>query len=321
MKTAFGSLASSDQTFICVQTHIMTMKIGTVVKDEDPSYGDGVGVVVRNIDTPSDEVMIESEGKTVSELNPKSDPNSDVVEMVFKTKLDYNIPDWWLQNKETLQQKVEELDIKSYKYPTDKLSKVRDGLVDGAKVTVVGVSDPLGYKKGAYNFRVENSDVDYSQSSMVFDYSKVTTTISYLRGMIDALTWIENNKSVNAVQFIVEDASIEQKLDGNATVKNEDEISLIHEFNKMTEGMDKVQFRTVRRSDIDDIASSAVEKYKQSESDGEDQKFEVDKVVNNEFLVDGVYSVNLKQQTCTCSEVGECEHIEYVRDTKSINSR
>lgn len=298
----------------------MIMRIGTVVEDKNPSYGDGIGVVVRNIDIPSDEVMVDSEGKTVSELNPESDPNSNVVEIVFKTKLDYNIPDWWMQDAGTLQQKVENSKIKSYKYPTDKLFELRDGLINGAKITVVGVSDPLGYKKGAYTFQVENSDMDYSQSSMVFDYSKVTRTISYVEGMTDALNWIKRNKPVSAVQFVIEDASVEQKLDGNATVKNEDEIGLIHEFNEMIKSMDKVQFRTVRRSDINDIASSAVQKYKQSESESEDQKFEVDKVVKNEFLVDGVYSVNLRQQTCTCSEAGKCEHIEYVRETKSVNS-
>lgn len=290
------------------------MKTGSVVRDKDPSYGEGLGVVIGEINKPSKDVIVESEGKTVSELNPNCDENSEVVEVVFKTKLDYNLPNWWMLDGSELIERIENVGINSYKYPTDSLTQVNDsGLIDGVKINIVGVSDPLKNTKGSYAFQVENSDVSYSQSSMVSDYSKITDSISYLEGMIDALSWLDKNMSVDGVQFVVEDDSIEDKINGDTNIQNEDMIGLIHRFNSMIEDIEKIEFRNVMKSEIQEVDDMAVRKYKKLDSGEESGRFEVDKIVENEYLVDGVYSVNISQDTCTCEEIGECEHIQYIK--------
>lgn len=288
------------------------MKIGDIVRDKNPSYDDGVCVVIKDTNERADEVMVEEVGRTVSQLNPDSRSDSEVVEVVFKTKLDYNIPEWWMKSKEGLYNAVTESGLKIYKYPKDGLEPIENGMFRGVKINLVGVADPLKYKRGAYNFSIENSDISYSQSNDVENHDKVTKTIAYIEGLLDSLEWLDENLDVEGIQFVLEDGSIEQKIQGNVNVQNEDEISLIHKFKSAIDQYEKVEFRTVRRKEIENVAQKAIEKYEERESTI-NKEFDVDKVVGDEFLVDGVYSVNISQETCTCDANGICDHIKYVQ--------
>lgn len=291
------------------------MEIGDVVEDRNSKY-EGLGVVTELVNKPSNDVYVNSEGKTVSELNPNSDPSSEVVKIAFINNLETKIPTWWMMEKDQIREEIENIGIKEYYYPRDRLKYVREGLIEGVILRVEGVADPFSYEDGAYALRASkiDSNISYSESKRVGDYQKVTERISTLVGVLKGLEWVNSRHKDWGVQVALTDNKTINQLNGSYCIRDQTVATIANEIDTVTEHIPKVEYRIVPKGRNKNLQQTAVETYKERRVRHD---YDIDKVVGEEYIVDGIFSVNLDQNSCTCEKSGDCEHIEAVQDLKN----
>lgn len=289
------------------------MNIGDIVNDKKPEYN-GDAVIVEFLDEKASEVIIPNTDKTVADVNQDiANENSEVVRVVFKYNLESKIPKWWLLNEDNFTRKIESHNIKSYYYPIERLEKKQDGLLNGLIVPVTSVIDPFNKKKGAYTYDIYdvNNNIIYSESDTISknNGNHVTKREVKLIGISNAIDWIAENRDEQALQIRIDKSkeinSIMRNLSHNKAVKN-----LISEINKKTNKLKRIEYTEIRSSRKESLHQKAIDTYKRSENDG--TEFNIDKVIENEYIVNSVYSVNTSDSTCTCNKDGLCEHIEAV---------
>lgn len=291
------------------------MNVGDIVKDNNPSYNDGIGVVVNKTGRKPSNVVVDELDKTVLELiNSESYKNSEVVDIVFKNKLEYSVPNWWMKDKSALNEIVDDIGLKKYKYPKDMLSKISHGLINGTTIKIYAVADPINKSKGSYSFRIEDGKSTYTQSNIIKRYDNITAKLTYIEGLIEALSWIDSNKQVDGVQIVCSNDDIIRLLDKNAD-QSSNLSGSIDKFRSISQKYDKIDFRSVRSEEIEELNKICIKKYKSTEPD--QYSFDVEKIVKNEYLVNGIHSVNLSHNTCTCEKDKLCEHIKYVKNNAS----
>lgn len=294
------------------------MKTGSIVNDKQPKY-DGSAVVLNITGDSARSVNIPSADKTVAEANPEYDPESKVAEVCFINSLNGKIPTWWLMDEEQFLSEVERANVNKYYYPVPRLEHVGKGLIDGVIVRVAGVADPFDYSKGAYAFEVSklNSDISYTESSIVNEYDKVTKTISTLIGIKESLKWVEKRGRNEGVQIIIDDKEVMQKIEREYELRDSTTRKLVSSIEEASDTIPKVQYREAPKGRNKNLKEKAVQEYKESEQ-AENPKFEVDRVVDEEYIVDGIFSVNLDQNKCTCDDDEPCDHIRAV-EKKVLN--
>lgn len=289
------------------------MKTGSIVNDKEPQY-DGAGVVVNLTEQPAHSTKIPGTEQTVAEANPDYDSESKVAEICFVNNLKGKMPTWWMMSEDQFKSEVEKLNVKKYYYPVTRLDHVREGLIQGVVIRVTGVADPFTYTKGAYAFEASriNSDISYTESDIVNQYDKVTKTTATMIGVLESLKWVEKRGRSEGVQIIIEDNEIIQKIKNEYDLRGKTIKKLIENIQKASETLPKVEYREAPKGQNKNLKDKAVQEYRDSE-ESESSTFEIDRVVDEEYIVDGIFSVNLDQNKCTCDADEPCEHIEAVQ--------
>lgn len=288
------------------------MKIGSIVRDKEPKY-DGLAVILNILENSAESIEIPGSGQTVAEANPTYNSECKVAEVSFINTIEGKMPTWWMMSESQFISEVESSKIKKYYYPIPRLEQVRNGLIDGVVVRVAGVADPFNHKEGSYAFEVSklNTDISHNESHIVNEYDKVTKTTSTLTGIMEALKWVEKRGRNEGVQIVIEDNEVIRKIKGEYNVRDVTTRRLISNIKKISETVPKLEYREAPKGHNKNLNEKAVQKYKKSE-EPENTNFEVDRVVDEEYIVDGIFSVNLDQNKCTCDANGSCDHIEAV---------
>ena len=288
------------------------MKTGSIVEDKEPQY-DGVGVVVNLTDNLAHSVEISGTSQTVAELNPNYDPESKVAEICFVNNLKGKMPTWWMMSEDQFKSEVEKLNVKKYYYPITRLEYLREGLINGVIIRVTGVADPFSHTNGAYTFEASriNSEISYTESKFVNQYDKVTKTTATMVGILESLKWVEKRGRNEGVQIVVEDKDIIRKINGEYNLRSKTTKKLIGNIQKASETLPKVEYRNAPKGQNKNLKDKAVQEYKESETSNS-STFEIDRVVDEEYIVDGIFSVNLDQNKCTCEQDEPCKHIKAV---------
>lgn len=287
------------------------MKIGSIVKDKQSKY-DGDGVVISISDSTAGSVTVPGSEKTVAEVNPTYSSDSMVAEICFINSLERNIPRWWMMDKKQLCQEIKNADIKSYYYPTERLEFVEFGLMDGLVIDVAGVADPFDNSRGAYAFEASkvDTDISYTESEMVEEYSNITKTVSTLAGILNSLKWIKSRDKEDAVQIVVDDENVVKKITGKYQTRSNTVANLLDEIRTIDAELSKVDYRSTAFGDNKNLKETAAETYR----DSGEKKFEIDRVIDDEYIVDGIFSVNLSERECTCDENKPCDHLQAVEE-------
>lgn len=286
------------------------MNVGDIAIDLESKYDGRCVVIDSNIGTAK-EVRIPELDKTVAEENPRFE-DSGVVEVCFEEKLKQINPTWWMSDQDSLIRSVRASDTKTYYYPEERLNYIEEGLIDGTVLQVSGVADPFTYKRGAYSIRVfkPETNVSYEKTDIVSSYSKVTKHISSLDGIKNGLRWIEDNNGVKqGVQVQLPEKDTIQIIKDNNRRNDKETRELINNIKELSDKY--MRFEVVRASERGqkNLRNKAVATYKENEY----ESYVIDEVVSGEYIVDGVYSVDMGVQECTCNKSGECDHIRAVR--------
>lgn len=295
----------------------MTFEVGDRVKDKDSE--DSEAVVVNQTEATAMEFSIPSARETVASLNPDYDPMSKVTEVAFVDELERKLPQWAFMDASDFSSIVSEQQIKTYYYPCDRLEYVRDGLVNGVVIRVSGVADPIEQDSGAYAVQVESEEVLFEDSSVVdvsnHPVGNVNGTTSGYVGLKRALEWVAGRNVDYGVLIRTDDEKIVKQINGTYNVQNAPNRQLYIEVTELLSNMPYVGIQEITRNDNRDLRDEATETFKSDslDVDEEDSDVSVEKVVDDEYIVDGVYAVNVSHDTCTCEETGDCEHLELVR--------
>jgi ssRNA-specific RNase YbeY (16S rRNA maturation enzyme) len=292
---------------------ISCMNIGDIVKDKKSIY-DGMGVVTGLLHKEAKDVYIESENKTVDKLNPESDPHSEVIKIVFINNLEMKIPTWWMMEEEQLKKAINSVGIKEYYYPIDRLSYIKDGLINGVILRVEGVADPFSYVDGAYAFEISKLDnnISHSKSERVEDYEKITKNISTMVGILEGLKWAKDSGQEWGIQVVLTNKKTASQLNGEYHINDKTTTVIANEIKEIASSFPKVEYITIPKGDNKNLQKTAVEAYEKESF----RDYKIDRVVDEEYIVDGIFSVNLDQNSCTCDQNGVCDHIKAVQESK-----
>jgi ribonuclease HI len=301
----------------------MTFDVGDRVKDKDSE--DSEAVVVNQTEATAMEFSIPSARGTVASLNPDYDPMSKVTEVAFVDELERKLPQWAFMNESDFSSVISEQQIKTYYYPCDRLKYVQGGLVNGVVIKVSGVADPIEQDSGAYAVQVESEEVLFEDSSVVnvsnHPVGNVNVTTSGYIGLKKALEWVSSRNIDYGVLIRTDDKKIVRQIDGTYNFQNAPNRQLYIEVSELFSSMPYVGIQEITRNDNRNLRDKAAGTFESNSLDvgEEDSDVSVEKVVNDEYIVDGLYAVNVSHDTCTCEETGDCEHLELVRNESNVD--
>lgn len=172
--------------------------IGYIVSDKEIS-DNSQAVVVEVQDKCASECFIRKLGSTVAEENPDYCSDSKVVELCFVDELDRRLPTWCFLDAKDLYDRIEMEKISTYQYPIDRVSRLRHGLLDGFKIRVSSVSDPINQFRGTYCVTIErmSGEVVFANDGHISSDKKNPQLLSNLEGIDEALDWLlEDNSDV-----------------------------------------------------------------------------------------------------------------------------
>ena len=299
----------------------MSLEVGDRVGDIEDESDSGEAVVVNMTGNPAMDyhVNVGDERQSVAELNKGYDPMSEVISVVFEEELRRNIPKWAFLDEEGLERAVSNCQVRVYQYPRDRLSRLNRALVDGVVVRVDGVADPIGEDAGAYAYSIEKemSDVIEQGSGYLSVYDNeldyVSSSTSCYFGLLEALDWVKSNIPDSGVLIRLDDNSIVNELSGDYEVRSSDDKRFNRDISDIMSELPYVEFQEIVSSDNEDLHERAVSVFHENgEDDASDVEYDIENVVDDEYIVDGMFAVNLSQKTCTCGKSEECEHLEAV---------
>jgi len=212
----------------------ITVSIGDRVGDSNISEED-TAIVIGLPDENAGEYVIESEGKTVKQLNESCSASEDVILVVFESTLSSVIPNWAFYREEELQNSIDRQRFDIYAYPESRLFYINHGLMDGVTINVSGVSEPLEQQSGAYAYDIKKNGSTIHSDASIVDYggSHVGKTSVIYEGIISALKWIPNE--YEGVVIRTDSSDVTQELTDQKEIYSEGDKMLHYEVKKLLE--------------------------------------------------------------------------------------
>lgn len=297
----------------------MSLNIGYIVKDKEND--DNLAVVVNILDKKAKDVAIPNMNKSVYEVNQDYSSDSGVAEIVFKSKLDRHIPKWWMKNKNDIKSQISKTDITIYRYPIERLRFEYSSLsANGFEIRVYGVADPINQDLGSFSIDIldNNRNIIHSQSKIIHKYSYIDSDLSCLIGIKYGIEWLFNNKkSVDGLSIITNSKNVIKQLNGDYNIRSDTHKEVYNDIHSSINNLKNYCIENPMSDILSELEVRAIntfEDYQESKAD-----FNIQKVIDDEFIVNNSYSVDLTNNTCTCDQNGICEHIEAVANENGYN--
>jgi hypothetical protein len=295
----------------------MTFEVGERVKDKESESSEAV--VVRQTDATAMEFSVPSTDETVASLNKNYNPMSKVTEVSFVDELERKVPQWAFMSSEDFKDIVSSQQIKTYYYPCERLEKVSSGLVNGLVVRVSGVSEPIEQDVGAYAVQVKSDDVLYENSEVVkvsdYPVNNINENTARYIGLEEGIRWASDNRDDFGILIRVSNSDLANQLDNSYEVKNKGNKIIYDSTQETLSGIPYVGVQEVTRKDVSSLKVIAKDTFNDHRGNNKsNSEVSVEKIIDNEYLVDGSYNVDISHETCTCGKTGECEHIELAKN-------
>jgi|AntRauMinimDraft_4_1070384.scaffolds.fasta_scaffold00484_9 ribonuclease HI len=240
-------------------------KVGHRVGDSDTSDDDSA-IIVGISNKTAGEYIVESQGKTVKELNPQCSSDERVILVSFESHLEKVIPNWAFLDSQKLTQKVMTQDVNKYAYPESRLFHINDGLMNGVTINISGVAHPINQTSGAYSYNIESDEEVIHTESKIVEYggSYVGKNTAIYEGLISALKWINKNNAVPGVVIRTEDKVVVNQMNGEYEVQDSGNEMLFYELMNLIDNMDYHVVHMEPKYNQEQLIENARETYKNS---------------------------------------------------------